>query len=515
MSYGIQTTATLTELNLFAADSEQGFEEFDSTLPENKRGVEFKGYSGKSSFLCKQGASQLKATLKSGDVFTKTVTTPMTPVLKSPMTHVAALNSKNYTPAGAPFAQKSEAKPQSFQAPLAKQEAKQDASPSNVKPQTPPQGEKVVVPQGRPQASLQTSKTAPATLAKLNPTTERQHSNTLNKQHNSQNESPLERYSWKKEETQKWWEARYHEREKEGGNQQQQQQEDEGKCVAISKSASISNHHTQTSNSSKRKPMLPAPKIGAFALYYILTKMGIFSDGSSNFAYKKEIEFVDSETSEVHKKRLDDIKLNIDNEKQAARWGIAIKVFSWIASLIAIITGVVLIATGVGAVAGAMLIAGATIQLGSQLMELTGGWKKIADLLPGEDTEKKRAVISWMQIGIAVLCLALSGAGVLWTGMTSFGEAMQTAMSVIGGVATMGMGVCSIGEGITSFFYKDKLGDVKAFDRRLAQLKHMRQDLMEKVELGLDRLEKLFEDLAQALEFEEELFWADQMINRR
>ncbi|HEY4832392.1 MAG TPA: type III secretion system translocon subunit SctE, partial [Waddliaceae bacterium] len=330
---------------------------------------------------------------------------------------------------------------------------------------------------------------------------------------------------WKKEETSKWWETRYHQKERQGdqkGHDKEQHQEQEEKQLRISKSASVSSRNSsdtqvqEVRESSKvKKPELIPPKVGVFALYYLLTKMGILSDGTSNFAYKKEVELVDIETTETHKKRLEDIKEAINKEQDAARWGIAAKVFSWIAFLIAIITGIVLIATGVGAVAGAMLIAGGAIQIASQIMELSGGWQKIAAMLPGDDIEKKRAVINWMQIGITVLCLILSAAGVIWGGVAHFKESMQTAMRFIGGIAAMGQGVVAIGEGIADSNYKNKMSDIKKFELRLSQLKHMRQDLMEKVELGIDRLEQLFEDLAAALDFEVELFQADQMHYRR
>lgn len=316
-----------------------------------------------------------------------------------------------------------------------------------------------------------------------------------------QNTSPLASRSVIKEETQGWWEARYHQKregEKERERRDHQEEEPRGK----EKKRGI-------------KPILERPKTGIFALYYILTKIGIYSDGSANFSYKQEIETVNAETTEAHKKRLEALKIAMEKEASSSRWSVAAQVFSWIGSLIGIVTGIALIATGVGAVAGALIIAGGIIQISNQILELSGGWRKIAELLPGNDPDKKRAVMSWMQIGIAVLCLILSGIGILWGGVTQFGEASsQLTMAILGGGVAMGHGATSIGEGVTLFMFKNKMSDVKRYDKVLAELKHRRQDLMERVEWGLDRLEQLFEDLSQALEFEEELFRADQMVNR-
>lgn len=329
--------------------------------------------------------------------------------------------------------------------------------------------------------------------------------------------------NWSKQDTYEFWHTRYHKKDKEQGHHQQdqgRQQEEQEKrekknLVERIKKAIFDTRNGNPQNQNETpKPVLERPKTGVFALYYILTKIGIFSDGSSNSAYKKEIEFVDEESTTAHKKRLEEMKKAIDKENSSRRWSIAEKVFSWMGSLFAMIAGAVLIATGVGAVAGAMMIAAGVIQITNQILEISGGWKKIAELLPGDDLEKKRAVVSWIQLGIAVLCIILSGAGIIFGGYSTFGEAMQQASNMIGAVATMGHGATSIGQGISSYKYKDAFGEVKRHEKRLAELKHMREDLMDKVEMGVDRLEQLFEDLSKAIEFEVELFRADQMINR-
>ncbi len=335
----------------------------------------------------------------------------------------------------------------------------------------------------------------------------------------------LSSYRWSKEETREWWETRYHQRERQGGDQQkrdqQEQQEQEENPLKVAKGGFYASKKNGTplgmkeSSGKVRKPELAPPKMGVFALYYLLTKMGIYSDGASNFSYKKEIEFVDGESTETHKKRLDEMKEAIAKEQENARWGVATKVFSWIGSIMAIVVGVVLIATGVGAVAGAMAIAGGLIQITNQILEMTGGWKKIAELLPGDDSEKKGAVIAWMQLGIAVLCLILTGVGAIWGGISNFGEAMSSITGIIGSIAGMAQGITTIGAGVSSFMFSNHMSEVKRYEVRIAQLKHLRKDLMEKVEDGVDRLEQLFENLARALEFDEELFYADQMLYRR
>ncbi len=331
---------------------------------------------------------------------------------------------------------------------------------------------------------------------------------------------------WKREETKEWWEMRYHQRERNHDGQKRdsddQSQEDE-KALKISKSGSVGEKKSPTyaengnvSAETMSKPLLPPPSLGIFALYYILTKMEIYSDGTSNFSYKKEIELIDGETTGTHQKRLDELKEAIKKEQEMTNWGVASKVFSWMASIFAIFGGIMLIASGVGAIAGAMLMVGGMIQLTSQIMELTGGWKKIAELLPGDDTEKKRAVITWMQIGIAVLCLILAGAGAILGGYVHVGEVMGLVpRMMLGGAMNMAGGVTIIGDTIAKSKYYNQIAEVRKYELQLTRLKHQRKDLSEQMELGVDRLEQLFEDLARALEFEEELFRAEQIINRR
>lgn len=331
---------------------------------------------------------------------------------------------------------------------------------------------------------------------------------------------------WQYQKSINWWSQRYHKREREGGrgdkqDHPQDKNDDSKKNRSVDKilaMGSVNGHSvpfSHTQSDSKRvikKPVLEPPKVGVFALYYILTKIGIISDAMSNFSNRKEIELVDSESSEAHKKRLEELRNALNKESSAARWGVAAKVFSWIASLMGIVSGIALIATGVGALTGAILITGGVIQITNQILEMTGGWNKIAESLPGNDSAQKRAIITWMQIGIAVLCLVLSAVGVFLGGFADFGQAMQTATALFGGAVTIGQGVSNIGLGVATFMFKNKLSQETLYEKILAELKHKRQDMMESVESGIDRLEQLFEDLAKTLEFETELFQTDQIL---
>ncbi|MCH9703272.1 MAG: hypothetical protein K0U13_00640, partial [Chlamydiae bacterium] len=264
---------------------------------------------------------------------------------------------------------------------------------------------------------------------------------------------------------------------------------------------------------SEDKPFLVRPKLGVYALYYLLTKIGLVSDSKSHFDTKQQIRINQEETDLTHKQRLIEMKKAIDEEKSSQRWGVATQVFSWFTSFMGILTGIALIMTGVGVVAGALLLCAGLIMVTNQLMQLTGAWSKIAEKLPGSPEEKRKTLV-WMQIGITVLCFLLSGAGVVFGGFTQVKQAMDATQAVAGGVIMMGYGTTSFGEGVSNYRHRNRMAKIREHQKKLAMLKHRREDLQEMVEGSVSRMEQLFEDLARLLEFETELFRADQAVIR-
>lgn len=254
-----------------------------------------------------------------------------------------------------------------------------------------------------------------------------------------------------------------------------------------------------------RKPFLEPPKIGVFALYYILDKMGIYSESTSYYQYKQEVETNEKDRTAAHQQMMSEMQKALDKEKQSARWGVALKVFSWMTSMTSILSGAVMIATGVGAVAGAILLVGGVISITNQIMEMTRGWEKVAEILPGDDMEKKRALVTWMQLGIAVLCLILAGAGVVFGGFGAVQGALSAASNFISGVAMVATGAITIGKGVEDYHYKYRLSDAKKHEINLVRLKHQRHDLIEKMEDSPDRLLNYYESLARNLGFLEEM----------
>ena len=138
-------------------------------------------------------------------------------------------------------------------------------------------------------------------------------------------------------------------------------------------------------------PFLPPPRMGVYALYYILTKLGIISECSSQWEMQQNIKAIDAQMQATHKKRIEEMKKALDAERESERWSATTKFFMWMGSILSIFAGIVLIATGMGAIAGGLLIASGVISLTNHLLEITGGWRKIAAAIATNGTPEKKA----------------------------------------------------------------------------------------------------------------------------
>lgn len=242
-------------------------------------------------------------------------------------------------------------------------------------------------------------------------------------------------------------------------------------------------------------PTLPAPKkeegIGLDQLAVLFYANGLRHDCLDDVTTKSEIDANQKEATKLHEEKVQKIKEKIKSEAESSNWGITISVFSWIGSLLGIITGIALIATGVGAVAGAMLLVGGVCTLGSQILEVTGGWDKIAQLLPDDTSEKKAAIKTWIQLAIAILGVIMGLAGGVLGGFTPISEGMQFANAFMGGFVLMAMGVTQIGKGIVDKKVKDNQAAVKRSEIKLAENDQKKEDLIELIEDKYSRRERL------------------------
>jgi hypothetical protein len=214
-----------------------------------------------------------------------------------------------------------------------------------------------------------------------------------------------------------------------------------------------------------------------------LYALGIKNDAIDDAMTQSELDENQRLTEKLHAKRLEDLKAQQNAEKQSVNWSIAVQVFSWIASFLGIFTGIALIATGVGAVAGAFLLAGGLINLTSQILDITGGWDKITNLFPGDDVpEKKKAVRTWIQIAITVLSAILGGIGGVMSGFKNLGAAMKFAGELAPLGLLVGHSAVLIGKGVTDCHLKKQQARVCEDDISLTELEASREDETEKLE---------------------------------
>jgi hypothetical protein len=220
------------------------------------------------------------------------------------------------------------------------------------------------------------------------------------------------------------------------------------------------------------------------------------------FAQNDKMDMEDTQSAiDREKKKLSEEKeAERKSEYETGKWGVALLTFSCIGSVVSIITGIALIATGVGVVAGCLILAGGLIQIGSQIMELTGGWAKIKTLLPGEDEDKKGAIISWIQIGITIFCLILAGAGAVTGGFSMVGENMSKGSALMGAIAMIGKGTSEIGQGITKRDLYNHKGAQKRQEAEIAKLNYHWKDLMENQEERVSDVKKIYEAIHTTFE---------------
>lgn len=252
-------------------------------------------------------------------------------------------------------------------------------------------------------------------------------------------------------------------------------------------------------------PVLELPSVELIS--EMLYRNGIKADAVDDAMSQQDLEENERLTSEIHARRIENIKEKWAKEAQSFSWGTAIQVFSWVGSFLGILSGIALIATGVGAIAGAFLLAAGLLNLGSQILDITGGWDKITDLFPGDDLpEKKRAIRTWIQISITVLSVILGGIGGVISGFKDLGPAMKFAGDLAALGLLVGHSAALIGKAVTDSKLKRKQANVKEDDIELTKLEASREDATEKLERRFANYEHLTELLGKIFYLRHESF---------
>jgi hypothetical protein len=261
----------------------------------------------------------------------------------------------------------------------------------------------------------------------------------------------------------------------------------------------------------KEGPTLPMPRMGMIPTYYVLTKLGIASDAEGLRANKEEMDVLHEERDKLHQERMQEITKAQKNARAQKRWGVAMQIMHWLIAFTGLITGIGLIVSGTAILAGSLMLAGGVLAVTNQIMNQTGVWDKIVEKLPGQDPEKKRAVVMWMQIGISILAMVLMGGASMFGGFAKTWQIMGTITSMQSAGLTIGYSLCMLGVSLTQSKHKARLSEIKGNELKQKKNEYRRQDVMEDLEKQQKVHEQLMESLAKLLEQENKLFRASQM----
>ncbi len=253
-------------------------------------------------------------------------------------------------------------------------------------------------------------------------------------------------------------------------------------------------------------PLLDAPRPLDKLCYLIDLQLLRAEEKSYGFA-REEATDIDRRNKTFNEKKIEAMHEAIRKEKQYKRWGTLQAVIGWVAPMSGIVVGGALIFSGSGAVAGSMILASSVIALTMSVTETFGLWQKLTNLLPGDDPDKKRAVMMWTQLGVAVFCAGVSGVGMMCGGgFSAIKESMGAVMQVFSGLATAAGGVGVIGRGITGYQFKNRLADSKHFEAQIKVLQHEREDLSDLLENGVERIEEFYKMLSSTLKLQRKVF---------
>lgn len=182
--------------------------------------------------------------------------------------------------------------------------------------------------------------------------------------------------------------------------------------------------------------------------------------------------------------RITKLKEAQDNAEKAKKSGLFGKIFGWIGAIASAIVGAVLIATGVGVAAGALLLAASAVMLTQMIMSEAGAFEKM-------DPKLAQGLMIAMTVTAAVLGIAggIAGAvGTTATTMSTIAQAVKIGATIAAGASAIGGGA----SGIASAVYTKESADAQADAKEIAAFILKIQAAMEDEQ---DRLKELIEQL--------------------
>lgn len=165
----------------------------------------------------------------------------------------------------------------------------------------------------------------------------------------------------------------------------------------------------------------------------------------------------------------------LEKEIRSKHWSTAEKVMNMMGTSFGILTGITVASSG-GMIAGIAMISGGALMLGSHIMEITGGWKKVEEHLEG-DPQKKSEKSRIYQIGATALSMILMGAPLLLN--SSLVSTASNALSKsVGSLIIGGDAVCTLGQGKSKQDYLMTLSDKEANQIPLEHSRFQKKELL-------------------------------------
>lgn len=241
-------------------------------------------------------------------------------------------------------------------------------------------------------------------------------------------------------------------------------------------------------------------KMSLSDMMLLLVKLNSESSSEQLTATKENIEVTKQQKADMHAERLDKMQEALDSMKDAEKSGIFGKVFGWVATAALIIGGACMMATGVGAAAGAMMIAAGTVMLTSQISAETGNWMNEALAAPfmAMGMSEEDAMLA-AQITVLVVVAALTvGAGFAASSGVAATQMAATAAKV-GQMAQFSGGLASVGQGVSNGISASQTYDATMAQADAAELQTFIGEMMLLLQDNQDRLEEILAAYQQGI----------------
>lgn len=238
---------------------------------------------------------------------------------------------------------------------------------------------------------------------------------------------------------------------------------------------------------------------------------------------KNDIQNTLNQKTAENDERIKQLEESISKMADAKKAGVFGKVFGWIATIAALVISAALIATGVGVVAGSMMLAGAVLGLGMQIFNEAGGMEAMAKAC-GENGAQ---AFMWTMMAVQILLavgslgagLASSSAtvasklptlaGILGKTMGGFAQAgssvnalanmTKVVAGVISGLSMVGQGASGIAGGVYSKDASDASAKAKETEAEMLKLQALMEEEMKRLKKILDEMEEGASIAMQAL----------------